>query len=374
MTGNWDTTSNILKYKGSNVVLHGFALTTLQYLLRGIGTSSYATYNWNDASNIITTINETELTAISNFLLPASQGIMPAARICLNASYYLGVITNDWSDAASKYPNLSTQYQTLLDNIITFFTSKGIVVILDLHWNDSILMQQSMALKPTSNQTTGDSVDFFDTLSKKYGSNDLVLYELYNEPYAGQDIWLNGDDSHYGMIELYNTVRNNTNNPVIIGGASDYAYDSASLIQFDNQVKPINVIYNFHPYMGPYQAGDPTKLPINFKNNICQIQSLNRPVILTELGQYCCGNSNCYLYTGTYNGTSMGYVNAILEIAKEMNISWTIWAWRPNGGFDCAQPDVNSGDSLAAPSANCTGNTGCGADFVSLWKTYYSQS
>ena len=184
MSGNWDTTSNILKYKGDDVVLHGFALTTLEYLLRGIGTSSYATYNWGDPKNIITSINETELTAISNFLLPAPTGVIPATRICLNAAYYLGVITSDWSDAASKYPNLSTQYQTLIDNIITFFTSKGIVVILDLHWNDSLTGQQPMALKATSSQTTGDSTEFFDTLSKKYSSNDLVCYELYNEPYG----------------------------------------------------------------------------------------------------------------------------------------------------------------------------------------------
>ncbi len=328
------------------------------------------TYNWNTPSNIFS-INTTLLDSISLYLNSPPAGTMGAERVSLSAAYYLNVLTSQWSDNNSKYPNLSEQYQNLIDALVTYFTAKNIVVILDLHWNDDVTGQQSMALKATTSQVTGDSTLFFDTLSKKYGSNNLVMYELYNEPYAGLDIWMNGDDTHTGMVELYNTVRKNTQNPVIIGGALDYAYDAQSLVTFDTQVNPKNVIYNFHPYMGPNQQGDSTKLPTNFKKLACQILSIKRPLIMKELGQYCCGETSCYIYDGTYNGGSMGYVNAILETAKEMSLSWTIWAWRPNTTADCSQPDVNSGSSLATASSNCVGNSGCGADFATLWKKYF---
>jgi len=56
----------------------------------------------------------------------------------------------------------------------------------------------------------------------------------------------------------------------------------------------------------------------------------NKPMILTEFGQFCCAtDGECYNYPGTWNGVAMGYAEAIMTIAKTNGISWTPWSWRP---------------------------------------------
>ena len=55
-----------------------------------------------------------------------------------------------------------------------------------------------------------------------------------------------------------------------------YAYDSASLVTLDSKLKAMgeeNVVYNFHPYMGPDQAGDHTKCPVGFETHVENIFS-----------------------------------------------------------------------------------------------------
>lgn len=47
------------------------------------------------------------------------------------------------------------------------------------------------------------------------------------------------------------------NAPVVIAGASEYAYDAASLLTLDKVLEAQgeeNVLFNFHPYMGPPQV------------------------------------------------------------------------------------------------------------------------
>jgi len=61
---------------------------------------------------------------------------MPIVRIPLCASSWLGVKTNASSNNMDKYPDLSGQYQKMISALVENYTNKGIVSILDLHWND----------------------------------------------------------------------------------------------------------------------------------------------------------------------------------------------------------------------------------------------
>ena len=57
-----------------------------------------------------------------------------------------------------------------------------------------------MALK--GDYQTGDSVEFWDAVAKKYADNGMVWYELYNEPYTHDyDVWASSDGSNgfWGM-------------------------------------------------------------------------------------------------------------------------------------------------------------------------------
>jgi len=65
-----------------------------------------------------------------------AQGVKPAIRIPLTASYWLGVSTANAAKNFDRYVDLGAQYRTLITKMVNAFTEEGIVAILDLHNND----------------------------------------------------------------------------------------------------------------------------------------------------------------------------------------------------------------------------------------------
>ena len=118
-SGNWSTRDNTLFYKDEKVALHGFSTTCPPYLISKLAnqwkTPCWATYNLDDPENVITELNDEQASAAIGYLRQArSPGVMPAFRVPLNASSWLGVETAASSAAMSMYPNLAGQYQTLI--------------------------------------------------------------------------------------------------------------------------------------------------------------------------------------------------------------------------------------------------------------------
>jgi len=322
-------------------------------------------------SKLITTPNVDQVQGLMNLLANPGPNVLSTVRFSLNAAYYLDVETEAWAANRASYPNLSEQYRTLLDNLVQVFTDAGLVVILDLHWNDDVTEQQAMALRDTDG-TTGDSIQFWEALAQRYGDNHLVWYELYNEPFASnyQD-WKLGGNGYEGMQPMYEAIRRFTPYPIVIAGQRNYAYDADSLVSFVREVQPQGVVMNLHPYMGPYQAGDPSKNIDGYEQRVQQVlDQTGLPLIITEFGQYCCpADSACYLYSGQYDGDNMGYVEAVLTVNLKYDVSWTAWAWRPNiaGNGDCNQPDANDGNQLYN-SDNYGGN---GANWSRLFPQFF---
>jgi hypothetical protein len=312
------------------VVLHGFGVTCTEYLLRGIGMSCFATYQWNDKSNIITELNRDQMDGILHYLAQVTgEGVKPAVRIPLTASYWMGVRTNAASSNMDNYPNLSAQYRTMISKMVDEFTQAGAVSILDLHWNDDDTEQQEMAVK----NSASNAIDFWGDISKEFADNANVFYELYNEPHIdSQDTFIHGNSQYAGMLEMEAAVRSNAPDAVlVIAGGKSWAYDSDTLVALDKELKHQNAMWNFHPYMGANQAGDDRKAAAGFQTMVEAVQSgTNKPVIITEFGQFCCDtDGSCYKYPGTWNGVKMGYDEAILTISEDKNVSWTPWSWRP---------------------------------------------
>ena len=87
---------------------------------------------------------------------------------------------------------------------------------------------------------------------------------IYTEPHLKKgefDTYYNGNDTYVGFRELYDLIRrNDPNGIIIIGGMLQYAFDSPSQIAFYLQFKqdtgnyPTNIIYNFHPYQANPQG------------------------------------------------------------------------------------------------------------------------
>jgi len=364
----WTTKDNVLQRNGTNVVLHGLGTTCTEYLLRGIGMKCWATYNWPTPSAIFS-LNEDELGAIIPILKQAaSSSVVPAVRIPMTGSSWLGVETEASKANMAKYPKLGDQYQGLIAALVKQYTSEGIVVILDLHWNDDDTENAGMAAKGNSS-----AIKFWDSVSAMFSKNTMVFYELYNEPHLHNVTqWMNGDATTAGMLEMLAAVRkNDLAGVVLIAGATSYAYNADSLVQIDSSIPATsNVMWSFHPYMGPNQAGDPTKCPSGFESLILKVNgATKRPSIITEFGQQCCPTS-----AGVCEhcpSDTLGYDEHIITIAQNYSLSWLPWAWRPAAGGPNTKTcqDLNGGTdpaglSLAHPT------DGKGGDFATLWSKY----
>ena len=130
-------------------------------------------------------------------------------------------------------------------------------------------------------------------------------------------------------------------------------------------------MYNFHPYMGSYQAGDKQKTADGFENIVKQVQSgTNKPVVITEFGQFCCDtDGSCYDYNGVWDGQNLGYSEAILKISQKYNVSWNPWSWRPMApDYESHQCQDLNGDGTGLGLAHPT--DGKGADWLTLWGKY----
>jgi len=327
-------------------------------------------YNWQDPSDILKIDTSQLYPFIDTLTQVASDSVLPGVRIPLTASSWLGVNTSASAENLGKYPNLNLQYQGFIADLVKEYTSRGIVTILDLHWTSDDTDNAPMAGKGDIN-----CVDFWDSVASKFADDSMVFYELYNEPHRVElDAWMNGDSETSGMLEMLAAVRKHTTAPVIIAGYGGYAYDADSLVQLDSYTDDNNIIYNFHPYMGPNQAGDSKKCADNFETYLQTVlDGTDKPVIITEFGQQCnptVGDSEqC---TGVQD--ALGYDNAIVAIADRHAVSWLPWAWRPMAGGPNGKTcqDINGGDdqgtSLVSPA------DGKGGDFAGIWATYGPKS
>merc|ERR1719201_1389107 len=321
-------------------------------------------YNWQDPTNIFQ-INVNQLYPLVDTLTAvASDTVVPAVRIPLTASSWLGVNTSASAENMAKYPDLGKQYQNFIGDLVKEYTERNVVVILDLHWTDDDTDNAAMAGKGATN-----CVDFWDSVASIHGSNSYVFYELYNEPHRVElDVWMNGDSTTSGMLEMLAAVRKHSTNPVIIAGYGGYAYDSDSLVQLDGKLNgDKNVIYNLHPYMGPNQAGDEKKCPAGFESYLSTLLTgTDKPAIITEFGQGCNpthgASENCPEDT-------LGYDERILTTVDTNAVSWLPWAWKPmaTGPNPKNCQDVNGGGNGTALGH---ATDGAGADFSGLWETF----
>lgn len=369
----WSTSKNTLLKDGTPTILHGMGTTTTEYLLRGIGMKSWATYDWANPAALITTVNAAEMAAITELLLPiASSGVTPIVRIPMTASYWLNVTTSAAGPNMAKYPDLSGQYRTLIGALVDAYTSKGIVAVLDLHWCDDDAEQQPMAQKTKAGGgVTGNAVTFWSSVAATFADNSLVFYELYNEPHI-TDVatYMSGDATTAGMLEMLAAVRAVDKTGIcVIAGAAAYAYDATSLIALDAKLPAgeTNVVYNFHPYMGPDQAGASNKCPAGFEAMITQLfAGVSKPAIITEFGQGCQATQGAAEHCPT---ESIGYDEHVLQICAAHGVSWMPWAWRPGSLIPNTKTcqDLNgasNGTALVHPT------DGKGADWATLWAKY----
>eukprot|EP01124_Arcella_intermedia_P029203 TRINITY_DN6109_c0_g1_i1.p1 TRINITY_DN6109_c0_g1~~TRINITY_DN6109_c0_g1_i1.p1 ORF type:complete len:526 (+),score=81.68 TRINITY_DN6109_c0_g1_i1:13-1590(+) len=305
----------------------------------------------------------------------------PIVRIPMTGSSYLYDI-----DSGN-----ATLYQNIIDLIVNALTSKGIAVVLDLHWScpDTSKLQgcqvgqAAMAQRNYGSQP--GTLTFWDVVSKKYSSNPFVFYELYNEPWIQNfQPWYSGDSTFVGMKEMYDVIRKNNPNAIcIIGGKDQYALDAQSGLAFylkykeDVGVYPTNIIWNIHPYQGASQGLEHSlRSVMRISLALKQIG----PVIFTEFGQYCCGSSGaCKPSQCNDHLHSDNFVYNIVNLSEQYDLSWIGWAWRGtnvnnanrpclDGMADCNGPDMRDLGGIL------TDGLRGGAPWRLVWSTFVASS
>jgi hypothetical protein len=246
-------------------------------------------------------------------------------RIPINQDFWL-----------STSPIYSPGYAGVIDQQVTSARAAGLDVILDLHWSDrgDIAAASNSTLGTLPGQqcmADANSVTFWQQAAAKYKGNGHVMFELYNEPHdISWNVWLGGGGSTsgdagtceqsfttVGMQTLYNTVRaQGADNLVLIGGDL-WAYDLSGVPT--NRVDGYNIVYVSHVYHHN-TVHDMSDWP-----SYWGFLTATDPVMLTEFGPFSnqSDDVNCEL----------DYVTQVLDYADMNNTSWSSWAWWVyNGG------------------------------------------
>jgi hypothetical protein len=232
-------------------------------------------------------------------------------------------------------------YQARVDRVVKQARQAGLYVILALNASDrGDPAYPGDVFRTNTHQPMPDvnhSIPFWRQVAERYKNDGGVLYELYGEPYpiggaqefgfSNWDMWLNGGlapaDQTYepraafqavGMQRLYDEVRGTgAKNLVLLGGTSwGYFLDGVP----DHRVKGFNLVYVAHPWDWP------GKQPETWEEDWAFLAKTD-PVMISEFGNYDC---------------SPRYLNAALDKADELNLSWIAWAWTaPAPGESTAQ-------------------------------------
>ena len=170
------------------------------------------------------------MSALQGYLaqVKGTPGVLPAVRVPLTASSWLNVTTKASAANMKLYPSIAAQYRELVANLVANYTGAGVVTILDLHWSDDDTTNTPpMALKVRADGgPTGNAVDFWSSVAQTFGANELVFYELYNEPHIDDvDTYIHGSDQYAGMLEMLAAVRAHAPHAVaIVAGAKQHVF------------------------------------------------------------------------------------------------------------------------------------------------------
>jgi hypothetical protein len=187
-------------------------------------------------------------------------------------------------------------YVDTVDRIVNDVTSRGMVLLLDLHTNAVTDCgdwgnQQSLP--------DAKAVTFWQTVANRYKSNPLVAFDLYNEPHDITDsVWRNGGTvtsggvtyQAVGMQKLYDTVRATGATNLVFASGRGWAATYPATAPLTGTT---NLVWAVHAYTcptatpanggtckpGPEGALDPSGILGNFAT-----VGTTQPVMVTEFG------------------------------------------------------------------------------------------
>jgi hypothetical protein len=220
-------------------------------------------------------------------------------------------------------------YVTKVDNAVSLVTSRGMIALLDLHFNQSkpcgTPHQQAMADAP-------NSLTFWQQVATRFKSNRLVAFDLYNEPHnISEAVWRNGGTATYqgvsfkaaGMQQMYNTVRAaGAQNLVVVTGLS-----WGNLPPANGPLTGNNIAYGVHSYTCPQQPPPNCTGHADPYNGAAFLRgwvnfAKTHPVVVSEFGWPDPRESR--------------YTQSLISYAEAHGFGWLLFTWADKlvGRFD----------------------------------------
>lgn len=214
---------------------------------------------------------------------------------------------------------------------VKYATELGMYVIIDWHiLNDG-----------NPNQHKSEAKKFFAKMSKKYGSQKNVIYEICNEP-NGNVTW-NKQIKPYAKT-IVKTIRKHSKNAVIVIGTPTWSQDVDVVAQ--SPLKGKNLMYALHFYAGTHKEWNQEKLKTAHKKGL--------PVMVTEFS-ICDASGN-----GALDKASG---NQWLRLLDRYNISYTAWSL------------CNKNESSALIASSCSKTSGwTDGDLSAAGKWYFNKT
>jgi hypothetical protein len=238
-------------------------------------------------------------------------------RVLLNESLWLNTCT-------AKSPSNLASYPSSVDAEVKSITSRGMVALLDLHWNVAQPCGQAHQYNMADAKY---APTFWHQVASRYASNPLVAFDLYNEPHNITDsVWRNGGSTtdYYtgisytatGMQQLYNTVRKTGATNLVFVTGQTWGNRPSSL-----PVSGTNIVNAVHAYTCPINPPpncsnanpyDPSPILDNWLTT-----SQSSPVMVTEAGWPVSSD-------GTYDAN-------IIADSESHGWGWIVFAWTGTG-------------------------------------------
>jgi len=267
-------------------------------------------------------------------------------RLPLNEDCWLGIngVNPQWGGAA---------YQDAIKKYVDTLHQAGLYVILDLHWNSPGDIPAA-AQQPMPDED--HAIDFWKSVATTFGSDQAVVFDLYNEPFlygdyaqdANQDLWdcwlhgcalnqyLTGGQPYtqsyvwnaVGMQTLVDTVRATGATNVIMVGGLEWANDLTQWLSHKPSDPLQNLAAAWHSYPGQTCSNE------DCWNTVIAPVAAEVPIVTGETGDSVCN--------------SVSYIPTFLAWANDHDLSYLGWTWNTWGDCDF----VLIKDYSGTPTAN----------------------
>ena len=221
--------------------------------------------------------------------------------------------------------NRSTNFNAVV-SLVEAAIEEDVYVIIDWHSH-------------SAENNTNEAVQFFSEMAERYGDNEHVLFEIYNEPIGDFDdavnTWNTIRDYAAPVIAA---IREHSDNLIIVGTPF---FSQRVDIASQNPITGVeNLAYTLHFYAGTHGE--------SLRNQARTALSNGIPLFVTEWGSVNADGN------GSANESSTREWMAFLE---ENNISHLNWAVN----------DLDEGASVLLPTGQGQGNNGQGANTQGNW-------